>query len=151
MLSLKPTQDVKRISKIMLTRPLPDVSLSDEELQMLEAGTWHPDMLAEYYIVQKDEKDCAVVKVDHFTNQAACCHFFLLPKFWGTGESLTIVNYVVDELKATKIVTMVPQPCEHVMKLAVKAGFEIEGVLKDAVVWRNILTNLIIMGKTKNG
>lgn len=134
------------VKRIMSDNVLFKASMSDTEIQQFEAGTWEPEP-GQY--LNYDDK--AIIKLDPLSNCAVCIHVYLQSQYWGEGISSKleheIEKWLIDNTSYGKVVLMTPQCCREVLKVAVREGYALEGILTAAILWRDNVENLILMSK----
>lgn len=109
----------------------------------------------DHLLIENDE--CQVIgcfQYKHVTNRVVEVHINILPKFWG-GECglesiLNSFKWFKINTKYTKVLTDVPANCDKVIELMKKAGGIPCGVVKQGVVYNNILTDLIFFERDIN-
>jgi RimJ/RimL family protein N-acetyltransferase len=154
MYTIESTEDFELIKELMTDEKLFKASMPDEEFQLLEEGYWEPNPDYDYVVVYKDNSPLGLVRYSRISNITVDAHHQLLSKYWGQDEIKNIdnlfVHYLLEFTGYRKIMVRIPTDCTHTLKAAAKLGYQIEGVLTDAVIWRNRLNHIVIMSKSIN-
>lgn len=90
-----------------------------------------------------------VFKYEHFTPVCLNIHCYLSSKLHHSDALKDITEFLTLWLHdkhpwTVKIITMIPDSCEHATNAAKKFGFIQEGCLTKAIIWRQELTDLLI-------
>lgn len=152
MIEVQATIDLDLIKKIMLEDPkLFYACSSDDELVDYGLSQWNPNSNQNYLVLRQEGEIIGYGHWNYITNITADGHARLCSKYWGSGLSQEAYKAAEDWFKehtqVYKFVLKIPQSQEHALKAAAAAGYEVEGVLMGAIVWRNKVENLILMSK----
>ena len=112
-----------------------------EEYEIPQDGT-------EWLVAYEDDVTIGLMEIKAFTRITCNAHIHILPEFHKTGKSLEVIDatrqYLKEHTEYINAITTVPIRCEHVIKLMEKAGFVVQGLIKDGIVYNNILQDLIL-------
>lgn len=139
---------------------LTEFFLSDPELCM--QGLCDADLVAlhqtkEYsrntnsvYIGVKDNCDIiAILKYERFTELALNIHIYVHTWLQHKGTMVEIRNTILaycENQPVEKLIIMAPEPCEHVIRAALRYGFVKEGQLSKVTKWRGLVVDLVLFG-----
>lgn len=151
MIFINKITDFEQIKSVMEIPKLFQAAMTDEDLVMAEQGTWEPRRNADYVGVYDEATLIGIARFEEVSNITTMGHFFINPKYWGTGLANEIykkvLNYLKDNTQYSKVITETPRSCEQVLQFLTRNGFKIEGMLTNAIIWRNELTHLVILGQ----
>lgn len=148
-MSIELSQDWVIIKNILTNRRLANAYMYDDELELLKKNNWKLDKSREYLLWKDNGTYKGLVQLHTLTDTTLVAHIALLPDYRGTKDSyklgMEVNDWLAKNTNFLKVVTYVPSPCKHVVRFLGNSGFEIEGVLTSALIWRESLENLIIM------
>lgn len=152
MVTVELTTDLDLVKEILTNRDLFYRSMPDEDILAYEQGTWYPsDIGWNYLLIKKDDLPVGIIRFQYITSTTADIHGHMLPQYWGTRAVPQAEQAMEDWFLANsyvyKLVIQTPKPCLHIVKFAAKSGFEIEGCLTGAILWRKKLEDLILLSK----
>ena len=100
--------------------------------------------------VYVDNELAAIFKYDYFSKICLNIHFYLKSKYHNTGMLRKMAEFIYPIAKSrgiTKMVTMVPHTCPHVLEAMEGLGWNKEGTITKCQEWRQKIVDLIIYGK----
>lgn len=147
MLTIKPLQDLSRIKQILI----------DPELFILSNGhgldptQFEPPAGVSYLeILNEAEETIGLFSIREMTKLCIEGHIAILPAYWGTGlpqQAMEVGFDYASSLGYTKIFTMVPSVCIHVLKFLQKLKFHTCGSIEKSYIYNNHLTTLFLFEK----
>lgn len=148
-ISVTATTDYELIKNIITNPTLFKASMN--MLGEAEPENWIPCKSATWVEFKAGDTLIGVSRFEPLTNVSICAHFYILPKFWGSGISDVLdqhfEEYVIKHTNALKIICMTPCLCLEVLKALKRFGFRLEGILTKAVIWDDKLVDLFLLGK----
>jgi RimJ/RimL family protein N-acetyltransferase len=152
MLKIERTTDLNLVKEVMTNKALFEASMPDEDIAALKEGQWNPSPYGWTYLkLEKDNKIIGILRYMHLSNITVDLHWHLLPEYWGSGLSdkfqEELEKWFRKNTKVFKITVQTPSACKHTIKAAARVGYEIEGMLIGAIVWRDKVEHLVLMSK----
>lgn len=154
-----PNTDVRELSQneikdFFINDPtLCAMGLPDSDVLYIEQNNdyYFPEGSTGVGIFDNDELIC-VFRYDPYTPIAVNVHIYLKSSLQGKHLTYSyggiLVRYVLANLPhVSKIVIHCPKTCETTWKVIQHGGMKLEGVQKNAMVWRGQVTDLLIFGK----
>ena len=146
------TDDIDVIKTILFHKDLINVALPPEDLAGIEAGTAAPSSNYTYLLIYHDDEVAGLFRYEAISNITISWHIHLLPKYWGKAigdkADTAACKWILDNTKYRKIVGQSPYECREVHRAMVRNGYEVEGVLTNAIFWNDKIQHLILMSKT---
>lgn len=107
-----------------------------------------------YYLLPLKGTEVLGVLILHKVNENICyqAHANFLPRYWGTGleeYSKEGIQWMFDNTDCEKIVAYAPDKYPEVKAHCLKAGMEVEGVLKNNTKINNELFDETVLGVSK--
>lgn len=141
MISIERTFDTDLVRSIMSNAELlkrsggSDVSIYDPENQ--------PDF---FYLTPMRDGVVIGVALFYNLNNAFCyqAHVNYLPDYWGTwlvGYTKEALKYMFNNTQCMKVMAFVPDYYPEVLKHTLRAGFTIEGYLRNSTISNGLLDN----------
>lgn len=101
-----------------------------------------------YLLIKDEDKVYGCFQIKKFNNTILEAHINIKSKFWGTDISVEAselgFKWVKDNTDYLKLITDVPVPCEHVHILCKKIGWNPCGLLKNSIVYKGNICDLIL-------
>ena len=124
------------------------LALSDNDLcELYETKSLAIKDSSVYFKVCDGSDIVSIIKCEKFSEMAVCAHVYVASRYHHKGVYPKVcdllVDYLLEHTGFTKVVLTVPKPCEHVSKAAIKYGMRLEAELKDIVIWRQKVVNLL--------
>ncbi len=143
--------EIGDLSELLLDPAFQEVALVDDEVAKIKQNLLSFLRDSNWLILSSGHDIIGYLRFAYFSSISASVHGYVKPKYWGLGISDEF-NKKVDEwfkLNTTvfKLIVFTPRCCEQVIKAVVRMGYEIEGVMMLAVVWRQKVENLVILSK----
>lgn len=142
MITLKPTADKILVEHILNVPELKYLNNFEED-QYIE----YKDSIT-YLLAFEGQQLLGMITYWKMTDTLVDSHIYILPEFHGNGTSLPVgdayINYIKDCTQYLKIITYTPSSCKHVIKFLEKNKFNVEGFIRNAVVWHGELNHYLI-------
>lgn len=106
----------------------------------------HPQV---YYLV--NEENTGVVRVDPMNSVTCSVHIATLPELWGHGHEFSkeILTWLFTNTLYQKVVGIIPEYNNRVIKLVQDLNFTQEGILTKSFLKNWVLTNQLIFSLNK--
>ena len=153
-LEIQVTTDKRLIKSVMGHDVLFKASMPDEDIAVYEKGEWVPATDCQHLVCDLEGESIAIIRLYAVSNLTVDMHVHLIPEYWGKGVSNhlqpAIEKFLEENTNYCKIVIQTPQCCRQVLQAATREGFELEGILTSAILWRNKIENIVLMSKFLN-
>lgn len=118
-------------------------------------GCRHYDMCPDSSMVllfKKDDNILGFTHIHDYTNAAVFLHFNLGSHWWGkevTSECQAAIDrFLLENTSIRKIQANCPaESAAQVISSSAKYGYEVEGRMKNAIIYHGVLQDAIILGK----
>lgn len=153
MYKVEETKDSDRICNIMCNELLFNTSMPDEDRELFKRGEWtpNPDNRWRFLAASVDGKDIGIIRFGHFTNISTDIHPHFLPTYWGKHISDTFYplfcQWIAENTNYWKFIVLAPLSEKAVIAAADRNGFNIEGLLRGAVLWNSKVQDVVVMSK----
>lgn len=100
-----------------------------------------------FLLIKEDNDILGCFHMKELTKVTIACHINLLSKYWGKGRAIESCQTVFKYLKNLgyiKAFTDVPIVCEHVIRLLELIGSKPCGIIKQGVVFKDRLVDLLL-------
>jgi len=122
----------------------------------IRGGSWflqEPYYLLGYYL---DGELITVINLVEVSNAAIQVHWYCASKYWGTNQTQTIVEDVIQWAciwtNYLSAIIYVPVRCEVVLKTVAAAGFKMTGLIPKGVYWEEgEAQDLVLMYRSVKG
>lgn len=118
---------------------LQQLGMDHSARKAIQSRSWflqEPYYLLGYYL---DGELITVINLVEISNAAIQVHWYCASKYWGTGQTQTIVEETVHWARVwtnyLSAIIYVPVRCEIVLKTVAAAGFNMTGLIPKGVYW----------------
>jgi len=152
MYTLSPLSEEDVASFFLLDPKLALLALPDEDLHTLKVeGKFYLDSDAYAEGVYEDGEMVGVLRWNMFTDIVINMHLYLNSRHHGNGTfkdvHVSILDWAKESGRVKRIVVFSPSPCEHIHRAMLGVGFEQEGRIKESMMWRQQVVDMLIYGR----
>lgn len=127
------------------------IALPDHDLVSLyQEKKWYKTNGSYLIGIYVEEELIFIMKYEFFTPIAVNVHFYLKSTLRNKGIFKDIQKllkkWITNNTNIRKILAMSPKSCEMIAHVCEKFGFVKEGHLKNSIIWRNKIDDLLIYG-----
>lgn len=156
MFSLKSITNDQAYSFFMEDPKLAYMALPDDVLAgMYNDKKFYTSEGSELLGIYDKEELFAILKYELWTDICINIHIYLQSKYHHQGKTADLWEFAEGWLaknnpKITKMVTLTPASCAHVIPVVKRYGFKEEGRITQSVTWRQEVVDLLIFGRSLN-
>lgn len=104
-----------------------------------------------FLALHHDDKLIGIINIRPLTKKCLEIHTNILPEYHkqGLGKQAQEdgIAWVKQNTKCTSLMTSVPENCSHILKFMKDNDWEAQGLLKDAIIYKNELVDLYLFQK----
>lgn len=148
-----PTEDRELINSLVFHEDFQDPRISEaQDILIAKSGFGQATRDSKYLVIYADSVIAGFFKYEPVTNMCLFWHIKILKAFWGTGVSDKASElgdkFIKENTPYRKLLVTSPIECKEVHKACCeRGGFEVEGVLTNAIYFNDKIQHLIILGK----
>ncbi len=101
----------------------------------------------EYYIIIVENDVVGLFEIQPLSKITGILHLHILEKHQKRGLAINAVNELINVLQNSsyqQLIGTIPENNKHIMSIVNKTKAKCCGLIKDGIIWNDILTNLVL-------
>ena len=143
------------IIEFLLSPGIKEKVLDDTDLIKAEKGLFELSPKSKYLGLYKEDELVGVIKHEYLTSVSLLIHPYLKPRYlreWLRKDSqIKTDKWFIENRRVHKLIVASPGCCESVIQLAHYVGYNFEGILVGAELWRNKIEDLVFLSRFISG